>query len=115
MVCSTCESTQFDASKYLEILLKARILTDSFLAFKGPDMSFACDLLSDGLLTGRALESNKGIYKYAVVSGITVKGSAYLLQLQNDARPHAMLRNGYDRMSDFVASRVRRFKLAFAK
>jgi len=108
MVCSTCTSTQFDASKYLEILLKARILTDSFLAFKGPDMSFACDLLTDGHITGRALESNKGIYRYAVVSGITAKGSAYLQQLQTPP-PRFM------RLGGIVADGLRRVKIALFK
>ena len=108
MVCNTCGNTTFDAAKYLEILDKARILTDSFLAFKGPDMSFACELITAGHLTGKALEAPNGIFKYAVVSGITGKGSAYLLQLRTPATPFA-------RIGGFVAGGLRRIKRALGK
>lgn len=108
MVCNTCGNTTFDASKYLEILNKARILTDSFLAIKGPDLSFACELLTSGHLTGKALEAPNGIFKYAVVSGITGKGSAYLLKLQTPATPFA-------RLGCFVADGFRRMKTALSK
>lgn len=108
MVCNTCGNTTFDAAKYLEILDKARILTDSFLAFKGPDMSFACELLTSGHLTGKALENRNGIFTYAVVSGITRKGSDYLLKLQTPATPFA-------RIGGFVAGGLRRIRTALRK
>ena len=107
MVLSTCENTPLDSSKYLEILNKARILTDSFLAFKGPEISFACALLTNGHLTGRALESNTGIYRYAVVSGITPKGQLYLERLEN-----APVRT---RLTNFVVGGFQRVKTAFFK
>jgi len=109
MVCNTCGNTTFDASKYLEILNKARILTDSFLAIKGPDLSFACELLTSGHLTGKALEAPNGIFKYAVVSGITGKGSAYLLQLRTPAT------TPFARLGGFVAGGLRRIKRALGK